>query len=144
MCADTMHFDPAVYVDVAGYRDVCEVGGVQEAVISAFSMPHLYPFHLCVEQLDLALPVRVSSRFIVCIAFVVCFGADSMKTRARLPGCFPIGECRFHAKPGNHGSTDRIGPRRAGSAGRRHPLLLLTKQIKDVFPLFLICFVYLL
>ena len=46
MCADAMHFDPAVYVDVAGYRDICEVGGVQEAVISAFGVPHLYSLHL--------------------------------------------------------------------------------------------------
>ena len=46
MCADAMHFDPAVYVDVAGYRDICEVGGVQKVVVSAFSMPDLHSFRL--------------------------------------------------------------------------------------------------
>ena len=88
MCADTMHFDPAVYVDVAGYRDVCEVGGVQEAVISAFSMPHLYPFHLCVEQLDLALPVSVSSRFIVCVAFCCMFWGRFNEDESTFTGVF--------------------------------------------------------
>ena len=63
VCADAMHFDSAVYVDVAGYRDICEVRMVQETVISASSMPRLCSFPLCVKQVDPALPVNVS-RFV--------------------------------------------------------------------------------
>ena len=46
MCADAMHFYPAVDVDVAGWCDVDEAGGLKEAVIPLFSVPYLYSFHL--------------------------------------------------------------------------------------------------